>query len=190
MLDDALLEKLLEALAPGTLHGNADSSLPGEIVDVCTIRQESYGAMHARHALTVTGRRLHFGFMTPTTFKTTNMDMPFPVPKTVFYGLQQRWEAFSDLHFGPALTDWVSRAVHVEDFRLFPRRAHFKGMRGATLSACVGEVEYQIARPGDSEPMFVRLLADYANYSGVGYKTAYGLGHVETGGWRTSPRSS
>lgn len=186
VLDDGLLEQVLEALAVGTRHGDAESTLRSEVVDIVVTRQESYNDLYARHASAVTGRLMRFEFLTPATFKTTDMDMPFPVPKTVFYGLQRRWETFSDLHFSADLSDWVGRAVHVQDFRLFPRRAHFKGVRSSTLTACVGEAEYYMARPGDAEPTFVRLLADYANYSGVGYKTAYGLGHVETSGWHNT----
>ena len=54
------------------------------------------------------------------------------------------------------------------------------------MTACVGEVKYVLARPGDVEPTFVRLLAEYANYAGVGYKTTFGLGHVEAWGWQLS----
>ncbi|SEJ94291.1 Uncharacterized conserved protein [Deinococcus reticulitermitis] len=185
LLDDELLGYVLQALAPGSLHGDPDSTLRGEVRAARTALQESYAALYARHASGTTGRQLRFEFLTPTTFRANDLDLPFPVPKTLFYGLQRRWEAFSDLHFGPELNDWISRAVRVQDFGLRPRRAHFKGMRNAALTACVGEVEYLIARPGDAEPTFARLLADYANYSGVGYKTAYGLGHVETSGWRS-----
>ncbi|MFC6664595.1 hypothetical protein ACFP9V_03955 [Deinococcus radiopugnans] len=56
-------------------------------------------------------------------------------------------------------------------------------MREAPLRACVGDVQYQIAPPRDFESSFMRLLADYARYTGEGDKTAYGLVHIETWGW-------
>lgn len=185
VLDDDLLTVIMQGLEVGSFHGDADATLQSEIVDVQVTRQESYADLYAYHASEVTGRQLHFDFLTPTTFKMTDLDMPFPIPKTLFYGLQRRWEQFSDLHFSTDLGEWVGRAVRVQDFHLRPRRAHFKGMRNAALTACVGEVDYVISRPGAAEPTFVRLLADYANFTGVGYKTAYGLGHVETGGWHS-----
>lgn len=187
VLDDALLDPLLEALTVGRTYGSGQTSLWGEVVDVQVTAQTSYDALYSQHAREVSGRDLHLSFLTPTTFRTTDLDMPFPVPKTVFYGLQRRWEAFSDLRFGPELNDWVGRAVQVQDFQLKPRRVHFKGARGAAMTACIGQVKYVLARPGDAEPTFVRLLADYANYAGVGYKTTYGLGHVEARGWQISP---
>jgi len=183
VLDDALLDILLEALAPETELGQSGDSLCGVIAEVQVTAQESYAAMYSRHAEAVSGRHFTMQFLTPTTFRTTELDMPFPVPKTVFFGLQRRWETLCDLHFGESLNDWVGRAVRVQDFRLRSRSVHFKGMRGAAVTACVGEVDYLLNYPGSAEPMFVRLLADYANYAGVGYKTAYGLGHVEVGGW-------
>ena len=187
VLDDTLLDPLLDALSVGRTHGSEQASLRGEVLDAQVTAQTSHDAMYSRHAREVTGRELHLAFLSPTTFRTTDLDMPFPVPKTVFYGLQRRWEAFSDLQFGPELNDWVGRAVQVHDFQLKPRRVHFKGARGAAMTACVGEVTYVLARPGDAEPTFVRLLAEYANYAGVGYKTTFGLGHVEAWGWQVTP---
>lgn len=185
LLDDTLLETFLTALQPKERFGSVEATLQVEVQGVHVLRQESYADLYSRHASDVLGRTLHFELLTPTTFRTTDMDMPFPVPKTVFYGLQRRWEHFSDLHFGE-LNEWVGRAVRVRDYRLRPRSVHFKGARGASMTASIGEVTYEIARPGDFEPKFVRLLADYANFAGLGYKTAYGLGHVETSGWRNS----
>ncbi|WP_191301105.1 CRISPR system precrRNA processing endoribonuclease RAMP protein Cas6 [Deinococcus indicus] len=183
VLDDSLLGPLLEALTVGRTHGSEATTLRGEVLAAQITAQESYGDLYARHASDVSGRDLHFTFLTPTTFRTTDLDMPFPVPKTVYYGLQRRWEAFSDLHFGAELTNWVGRAVRVRDYRLKPRTVQFKGARGSAMTASLGEVHYVIARPGDAEPTFVRLLTEFANYAGVGYKTTFGLGHVETWGW-------
>lgn len=183
ILDDALVDPLLSALVPGRWHGTEESTLVAAVQGVRIAAQESYGDLYARHAADVRGRDLHLEFLTPVTFRTTDMDMPFPVPKTVYYGLQRRWEAFSDLQFGPELNDWVGRAVRVREYRLRPRSVHFKGARGAAMTGSVGEVQFQIARPGDAEPTFVRLLTEFANYAGVGYKTTYGLGHVEAWGW-------
>lgn len=184
ILDDQLLPPFLAALEPGRQYGlHDDVSLGGEIQEVQQVTQETYADLYHRHADGVIGRDLHMAFRTPTTFRTTDLDMPFPVPKTVYYGLQRRWEHFSDLHFGPELNDWIGRAVRVKDFQLRPRTVHFKGARGAALTATTGTVTYTVARPGDVEPAFVRLLTEYANYSGVGYKTAFGLGHVDTWGW-------
>ncbi|THF70971.1 CRISPR system precrRNA processing endoribonuclease RAMP protein Cas6 [Deinococcus sp. Arct2-2] len=186
VLDDSLIDPMLAALAEGTEHGDPEATLRGVVVDLQVLAQESYEALYSRHAQSVTGRQLSLRFLTPTTFRVTDLELPFPTPKTVFAGLQVRWEHFCDLHFGPDLNDWVSRAVRVQDFRLRSRTVYFKGMRGNAMSACVGDVDYSITRPGDAEPTFVRLLADYANYAGVGYKTTFGLGHVEAAGWRDS----
>lgn len=185
VLDDALVGSFLEALTPGCMHGADDLSLRAQVLQTDVVMQESYESLYARHAGGTVGREIHLEFLTPTTFRTTDLDMPFPVPKTVFYGLQRRWEHHCALHCGPQLNDWVGRAVRVKDFHLRPRSVYFKGMRRTPMTACVGEVSLEMARPGDYEPVFVRLLADYANYAGVGYKTAFGLGHVEASGWRT-----
>lgn len=178
LLDDSLISDFLQALQIGTLLGRMDDTFYGETLDCQVVRHESYEAMYSRHVSMVTGRHLHFELLTPTTFKANDIDSPFPVPKTVFYGLQKRWEAFCNLHMGEELNDWISRSVRVDDYRLFPRNASFKGQRGSQLKASVGEVTFQIARPSESGPLLVRLLTEYANYSGIGYKTTYGLGHV------------
>lgn len=141
-------------------------------------RQESYAALYERFAAGGRGREVAFDVHTPMTFQQSGLDMPFPVPRLVYRGLQRRWEAHSDLHFGPAFEGWVEASVQVRDYRLFPRRVHFKGMRGAPLTASVGEFRLALTRPGDLEPLAARLLAEYANYAGIGYKTTYGLGHV------------
>lgn len=185
LLDDQLLELFLEALAPDAVYGSDTDSLRAEVYSAEVVMQESYEALYSRHASAVVGREIRLELLTPTTFRNTDLDMPFPVPKTVFYGLQRRWEQHCALHCGPQFNDWVGRAVRVRDFHLRPRSVYFKGMRGNAMTASIGEATYEIARPGDYEPVFARLLADYANYAGIGYKTTFGLGHVEASGWRT-----
>lgn len=182
VLDDSLLEQVTEMLAAGRTFGEQESSLAGETGGCRLLRQSTYADLYTYHAAETGGRTIRMQLLSPTTFR-TEIDMPFPVPRMAFYGLQRCWEAYSDLHFGE-LGEWVGRAVRVRDYALRPRTVHFKGLRGAALMASVGEVVYEIARPGDVEPRFVRLLADYANFAGLGYKTAYGLGHVKAAGWR------
>lgn len=42
------------------------------------------------------------------------------------------------------------------------------------------EDTFQLVCPGDGGPVFALLLADYANYSGIGHKTTHDLGYVRT----------
>lgn len=185
VLADELTGVLLEAFVPGRTYGDANDTLVGECVAVTLERESSYARLYEHIANDTGGRTLRWSLLSPTTFHVSGMDLPYPTPRLLFGGLQRRWEHFSPLHFGEGFVPWVEASVSVRDFRLFPRRVHFKGVRDAAMTASVGNFELFVVRPGDMEPMAARLLATYANFAGVGYKTAYGLGHVEVGGWWT-----
>ncbi|WP_344983058.1 hypothetical protein [Deinococcus rubellus] len=152
-----LNDALLEALALETDLGQSVNSLCDVISDVQISAQESYVAMYSRHAESVSGRHFTTQFLTPTTFRVTEPDMLFPVPKTVFFGLQQRWETMCDLNLGGSLNDWVGWAVHMQDFRLRSQSGHFKCMCGAAMTAFMGEVDDLLNHLGSAELTFVLL---------------------------------
>lgn len=185
VLDDDLIEAVSQLLHAGQAFGQEEALLSGEIKSCELLTQTTYTQLYERHATEVRGRHLHFTFLSPTTFS-SEISMPFPLPRIAFYRLQETWESWSNLHFGN-LNDWIARAVNVKDFRLYPRTVYLRGMRGGAVTAAVGEVTYEIAYPGDVEPQFIRLLADYAHFAGLGAHTIYGLGHVQVSGWQTAP---
>lgn len=185
VLSDELTSVLQDAFAPGVLAGRADDTLRGEVRASVITASASYRDLYERHLTRGSwGRALHWTLHTPLAFHQSGLDVPFPIPRLMYRNLQRRWEAFTDLHFGPHLEAWVEASVRVQDYKLFPRRVHFKGNRESELTGSVGNVTLWIARPGTYEPGALRLLSEYANYAGVGYKTTFGLGHVTVSGWR------
>jgi CRISPR-associated endoribonuclease Cas6 len=101
----------------------------------------------------------------------------FPMPRMAIASLRTRWDKLTGDTWGQAFEDWVEHNItvscvwhwHVESFQ-FQRQTYQGG---------VGKLEYQLldfSNPANATH-FHRLLC-LAFYTGIGYKTAYGLGQV------------
>jgi CRISPR-associated endoribonuclease Cas6 len=103
--------------------------------------------------------------------------LTFPMPRLAVAGLRTRWDKMTGETWGRDFEEWVGRHVivsctfnwRVETFR-FQRKTYQGGM---------GRLEYQLFDADDHACTvhFHRLL-HLAFYTGIGYKTTYGLGQV------------
>ena len=104
--------------------------------------------------------------------------VPLPEPTLVFRSLMKRWNAFAlpELSLDKALLEYVEENVVVKRYRLKTRMQRFSrspqvGFVGPVTFKLMGRTE-----TGDSFRRQLNLLADYAFYSGIGYKTTMGMG--------------
>jgi CRISPR-associated endoribonuclease Cas6 len=115
-------------------------------------------------------------FAAPTAFKSREMQMPAPLPGLVFGSLLDRWNAVSPVQLPDDVRAFAEDAVAISQYNL--RSAAVRYKQNSVLIGGVGTATYR-ALGGDRYWLAcLNLLADFALYSGVGVKTATGMGQV------------
>lgn len=131
-------------------------------------------------AATESTASIAFNFHTPTSFKQDGNIQPFLLPQLVFGSLLRRWNVLApkSLHL-PIITDWSVRtaAYDLKTEAIYFNKAY---QIGAT-----GWVRYEFQDP--EQAAIASVLAAYAPFSGIGRKTAQGMGCVSL---RPVPRKS
>lgn len=144
--------------------------------------------------------KLHFN--TPTTIKSKGIYRPLPLPEWIFKSLYERWQSLIipegiAIPYTPArdvLETFLNYAISIRDYRI---RAHHIPMKHSAIQAFSGTVRYHIEKPSRAlkraaqrdDPhaaetlthyteltCWLNLLTDFGFYSGIGSKTAQGLG--------------
>lgn len=116
-----------------------------------------------------------FQLDSPTSFKLRDEQVEvIPYPKLVFGNLAAAWRALTD-------EDWVEAVEKYAEasLRLCPRRLERRALylHNKPQIGMVGRVEYRLERGEDSAwARAINLLADLAFYTGLGRKTAQGMG--------------
>ena len=111
-------------------------------------------------------------FQSPTAFKQGKKTIqPFPLSELVFGSLLRRWNAFApeDLHF-PQI-EWQGRVS------AFDLKTQVLRLEGGPQIGSVGWVRYRF--PDAEQARIASILAQYAFFAGVGYKTTMGMGQVQ-----------
>jgi len=125
-----------------------------------------------------TERRIHLRFLTPTSFRAGNWDLPLPLPRLVFRSYQKRFEEFAHITVPPEFADSVEEHVGVS--RLDRLSTDIIKTKKVMLIGFTGDVVFQIDSKAPSEFVrYVNLLADYAFFCGTGRKTAVGMGQTK-----------
>ena len=119
-------------------------------------------------------RKIKFKFHSTTTFRVGDIHIIYPTSQYFFYNLIKKWEEFSDRKL--SLTDEDLKKVYISRYNLSSVMEKFKdypikGFRGS----CEYEIDSSLSKEKVRE---LNLMADFAFYSGVGYKTTMGLGQV------------
>lgn len=110
-------------------------------------------------------------FLSPTSFKQQQTIQPFPLPELVFGSLLRRWNTFApeDLHFSPPVWQGLVSA--------FDLKTHALKLEGGGEIGAVGQIRYRFAEP--EQARIATILAHFAFFSGVGRKTAMGMGQTQ-----------
>jgi CRISPR-associated endoribonuclease Cas6 len=119
-------------------------------------------------------RALTLEFVSPTAFKSQEMQMPLPLPGLVFGSLVERWNAFSAVALDPDLRRFANERVAISRYRLESWPMPTKN--GALRIGGVGQVTYTALDADRYALAALNILADFARYSGVGVQTATGMG--------------
>lgn len=141
----------------------------------------SYGELTERYFLSgEETRRVLLRFATPTSFKSDNSYMIYPSVQHIIGSLYQKWNAFAagvSFEDEQALQHLIQH-IRIADYQL--RMSPFS-LEKVKIPAFVGEVELRLSGPGALVRLADVLLA-FANFSGIGIKTALGMGGCQTAG--------
>lgn len=137
--------------------------------------RSTYEALAAEPLLNRSPRNwLSFTFGSPTAFKLGGHHVPLPLPELVFGSLADRWNEFSPTLFSPSMRAFGHEFIAIADYNLRSRRTVTKG-NGLVIGG-VGSVTYKCFAPNADWLAQVQVLASFAVFSGVGVKTAEGMG--------------
>lgn len=113
---------------------------------------------------------ISFRFYSPTSFKQNNCIQPFPLPELVFNTLLRRWNTFAPEEYHFPKIDWQGMTA------AYDLKTQVIKKEVAEIGS-VGWVRYVFKN--DEQARVATILANFANFSGVGRKTALGMGRVE-----------
>jgi len=148
------------------------------------VRWPDAQVIHRSYEFLLTGvqhtDRIEVRFLSPTTFRASDLDCPLPEPGAVFQSWLSRWNDFAPPHrrISTELLDIVRTNVAISSHRLWTEQ-HDLG-RGR-LVGFVGEVTFAITKARQLNQALVwqlNALADYAEFCGTGRKTAHGMGQT------------
>lgn len=109
-------------------------------------------------------------FLSPTSFKQRQDTQPFPLPELVFGNLLRRWNAFAPETLKFPIIDWHGITAAYE------LKTHALKMEGGAEIGATGWVRYRF--PDPEQLKVATVLAHFAFFSGVGRKTAMGMGQI------------
>ena len=121
-------------------------------------------------------RTLTLEFHSPTTFRSRGENFPFPLPRLVFLTLAEKWNRYAPVHLGEDIAEVLAERVLLTRYDIKTRLLEFDRYRQIGFTGrCTFRVKTQ---PDEIWNRIPHLLADFAFYAGVGYKTTMGMGQV------------
>lgn len=118
--------------------------------------------------------RWNMRFRSPTSFKQNNRYVIFPEEHLILQSLTGKWNAvFPEYPMDdPDALQMLAAGIHIVDYRLSSVRYPLKNTR---IPGCIGEVTIE-ARLSAAMLELWCLLLHFSDFSGVGIKTALGMG--------------
>ena len=113
--------------------------------------------------------KINLKFISPTSFKHNGCIQPFPLPELVFSNLLRRWNSFAPAEYHFPKVEWRGMTA-AYDLKTEVIK------KEVTEIGSVGWVKYEFK--DKEQARIATILANFANFSGVGRKTALGMGRV------------
>lgn len=119
--------------------------------------------------------RVKLFFASPTTFRSQAKNVPMPLPGLVFGSLAERWNAFSSVTISPEVRQYADEHLAIAQCHVRTRAVEVAGGRQVGF---MGSCTYAALSHECYWLRVIRLLAAFAFYGGVGYKTTMGFGQT------------
>ncbi|MCR4440863.1 MAG: CRISPR system precrRNA processing endoribonuclease RAMP protein Cas6 [Peptococcaceae bacterium] len=135
----------------------------------------TYRELTRKFYLEQTPRRIvKIRFLTPCSFKSANQYMIFPDLALIYQSLMNKYDAFADdfsLKNEEALRH-LSQNTRIRNYSL---RSTSYSLEGIKIPSFIGKLELVISGP-ETMVSLANLLFSYGEWSGLGIKTALGMG--------------
>ncbi|HOT92920.1 MAG TPA: CRISPR system precrRNA processing endoribonuclease RAMP protein Cas6 [Anaerolineae bacterium] len=180
----AAIERALPAPGEILSLAEADLRVTGVATDTADhpwAGRAAYTDLMQRYTLTPGPhpRGVTLRFASPTAFRSHGRDLPLPLPGLVFDGLLRKWNAFSPLALPEEAKRYAEECVALGRFRLRSHWVSFEeGNKGAQVGF-TGEVRFRFLVGDGYWTRVMTLLAGYAFWAGVGYRTTAGMGQTQ-----------
>lgn len=172
-----------ELLAPAEVLPNKfllkHNNVEVEIVDRKLLPAITYDELAGKHFLNDSKLRyIDLQFVTSCSFKRDGGYVIFPQPELLISGLLRKWNIFADSNKLQErnLVASLCSEIYVADYRMQMQSFPIEGIR---IPAFRGTYRLGL-RNNMMANKVLTMLFDYAQYSGIGIKTALGMGGIRT----------
>ena len=148
----------------------------------------SYAALLAQMRAAPPPEQLTLQFVTPTIFRQSPpptglfedgpYTLPLPLPELVFGSLSRLWEQFAPEPLPEEWDNFVAACVVISRYRLRTELVTFGRGRRGRVGGFKGECRFAIRCAAPRWQRWLGLLADFAPFAGLGWRTTMGLGQV------------
>lgn len=116
-------------------------------------------------------------FLTPSSFKKSGRYSFLPEISNIYYSLMQKFDAvlMEDKMFS---AETYEQLIECSELSSYSLRSVYYSMEGIKIPAFIGRITMRIHGP-QTMKRFARLLLRFGEYSGVGIKTAIGMGAIQ-----------
>ncbi len=127
-------------------------------------------------------RYLNLEFLTPTSFKSDGKYVIMPDMRYIYQSLMNKYSAASsDMEmYDKETLEQLTGNSHIVQYRL---RSTYFPLEGIRIPSFKGEISVKITGT-NTMAKYARLLSRFGEYSGVGIKTAMGMGGLRIKEWR------
>ncbi|MBZ0279422.1 MAG: CRISPR system precrRNA processing endoribonuclease RAMP protein Cas6 [Anaerolineae bacterium] len=123
-------------------------------------------------------RRFTLELVTPTAFRSHGVMTPLPLPEWVFGGLVDRWNTHCSVKLHTDVRRFAQECVGIDRYRMHSVRVNFGEGGYSPITGGMGRVTYHLLNADPYWGRAVWALAAYANYAGIGLRTAVGMGQA------------
>ena len=126
-------------------------------------------------------RYINMDFLTPVAFKSNGRYMILPDIRLIYQSLMNKYSATSD-DMDMYDEETLEQLVSCSEIAQYKLKSAFFPLEGVRVPAFKGELCIKV-KGTSTMAKYVRLLARYGEYSGVGIKTAIGMGALQMKKW-------
>lgn len=138
----------------------------------------SYESLLQENILTGKTNSIKLDIVTPTAFKSSGLYVILPTLRLIFLNLAKRFDFFYGIQNNnyDILANQAEQNISVSDYTL--KSCSF-ALEGIKIPAFTGSITFRIS--GDSQfQSYISMLCSFAEFSGMGIKTAIGMGQVKS----------
>ncbi len=121
-------------------------------------------------------RYIRLEFITPTAFKSEGMYINYPTVRLLLSSMINKYDALSDITklSDENLLEQLEKSVSIANYNLHSTLFHLEGVK---IPSFMGRVTLKV-NGGKNMVSMINMLAEFAQYTGIGIKSAIGMGAV------------